>query len=75
MEEFMHIDDENNEKFLQEILNDVNEVLETMQTPENTEDESDHTIAEACTPFPKPPKDNVKFCRFEDMYSTKNSWK
>ena len=42
----------NNEKFLQEILDDVNEVLETMQTtPENAEDESDHTIAEAHTPF------------------------
>ena len=44
MEEFIHIDDENNKVFSQEILDDENEVLETMQTtPENAEDESDHT--------------------------------
>ena len=31
---------------------DVNEVLETKQiTPENEEDESNHLIATACTPF------------------------
>ena len=47
-EEFVHIDDENNVVFSQEILDDVNDELETMQTPlENAEDESDHTIAEA----------------------------
>ena len=71
----MLIDNENNEKFLQEILDDVNEVLGTMQTPENTEDESDHTNVKACTPFSKPPKDNVNFCGFEDMPSRKNSLK
>ena len=60
IERFMHIDDENNEKFSREIMNDANEVLETMRkTPENAEDESDHTIAKACSPFPKPTKNKV----------------
>ena len=61
----MHIDDENNEV----ILDGVNEVLETMQiTPENAEDESNHTIAAACTPFPIPTKTMSISCGFENMY-------
>ena len=36
------------------MLDGVNQVLETMRiTPENAEDESNHTISAACTPFPK----------------------
>ena len=62
----MRVDEKNNEVFSQEILDDVNEVLETMKTP--PEDESDHTIAEAYTPFLEPTEDIVNFCRFENIY-------
>ena len=69
IEEFMHIDDENNEMFSQVISDDVNEMLETMQTrAETMEDESDHAIVETCTPFPEPTKDKVNFCEFQNMY-------
>ena len=45
----MHIDDENMEVFSKEILDDVNEMLKTMQAKnDNSEDESDHAVAEAC---------------------------
>ena len=60
IERFMHIDDKNNEKFSREIVNDANEVLETMRkTLEKADDESDHTIARACTPFPKSTKNKA----------------
>ena len=36
-------------------------------TPKNTEDESNHTIAAACTPFPKPTKTMSISCGFENM--------
>ena len=70
IEEFMHIDDKNNEVFAQELLNDENELLETMQTtPENAQDESDHANAKACTPFLESTEDSVNFCGFENnMY-------
>ena len=61
----LHIDDENNEV----ILDDVNEVLETMQiTAENAEDESNHTTAAACIPFPEPIKAMSISCGFENIY-------
>ena len=51
------------------ILDGLNEVLKTMQiTPEKAEDESNHTIAAACTPFPKPTKTMSISCEFENMY-------
>ena len=51
------------------ILDGVNEVLETMQIiPENAEDESNHTIAAACTPLPEPTKTMSISCGFENMY-------
>ena len=37
-------------------------------TPENVEDESNHTIAAACTPFPKPTKTMSISSGFENMY-------
>ena len=37
-------------------------------TPETVEDESNHTIAEACTPFPEPTKTMSISCGFESMY-------
>ena len=37
-------------------------------TPENVEDESNYTIAAACTPFPEPTKTISIFCEFENMY-------
>ena len=50
-------------------MDDVNEVLETMQiTPETVEDESIHTTAAACTPFPEPTKTMSISCGFENMY-------
>ena len=46
------------------MLDYVSEVLETMQIiPENAEDESNHTIAAACTPFPEPTKTLSIFLR------------
>ena len=37
-------------------------------TPEKAEDESNHTTAAACTPFPKPTKTMSISCGFENMY-------
>ena len=37
-------------------------------TPEKAEDESNHTIAAACTPFPKPTKTMSISCGLENMY-------
>ena len=36
--------------------------------PENVEDERNHTIAAACTSFPKPTKTMSISCEFENMY-------
>ena len=35
---------------------------------DNSEDEGDHTVAEACAQFPEPAEDNVNFRGFELMY-------
>ena len=65
----MHTDDENNEVFSKEILDDVNEIFGTMQAKnDNSEDESDHAIAEADAQFLEPAEDNVNFGGFELMY-------
>ena len=37
-------------------------------TNDNSEDESGHTVAEACAPFPEPAEDNVSCSGFELMY-------
>ena len=67
IEEFVHIDDENNEVLSKEIFDDVNEMLEMMQAKnDNSEDESDHAVAEAGAQFLEPAEDN--FGRFEFMY-------
>ena len=37
-------------------------------TLEKAEDENNHTIAAACTPFPKPTKTMSISCEFENRY-------
>ena len=60
IEEFVHINDENKEVFSKVIFDDVYEMLETMQaTNDNSEDESDHTVAEVCAQFPEPAECSV----------------
>ena len=42
LDEFVHVDDKNNEEFSHEILDDVNEVLESIQATNDNKDESIH---------------------------------
>ncbi len=45
LEEFVHVDDENNEKFAAAVLEDVEELLETMKiAKENLDDDNDDDI-------------------------------
>ncbi len=45
LEEFVHVDDENNEEFATAVLEDVEELLETMKiTKENLDDDNDDDI-------------------------------
>ena len=37
-------------------------------TPENAEDETNHTIAAACTPFSEPTKTKSISCGFKNKY-------
>jgi len=45
LEEFVHVDDENSEKFIATVLEDVEELLETMKiVKENLDDDNDDDI-------------------------------
>ena len=68
IDEFVHVDDENSEEFSHEILVDVNDVLERMQTTNDNEDESDHTMVEACVQSPELTESDITFGGFENMY-------
>ena len=69
IEEFVPIDDKNNEMFSKKILNDINEMFETMQaTNDNSEDKNDHALAKAFSQFPELAVDNVNFGGLEFMY-------
>ena len=69
IQEFVHTDDENNEMFSKKILDNVYEMLEARQAINgNSEDEGDHTVAEACAQFLEPAEDHVNFGEFELVY-------
>ena len=53
LDEFVHVYDEDSEKFSYEIL-DVNEVLESIQATNDNEDENVHTVVESCAHSPAP---------------------
>ena len=53
-DEFVHVYDKNNEEFLHEILDDVNEVLESIQATNDNEDENIHTVVKSCAHSPAP---------------------
>ena len=70
IEELMHINDQNCKKISQEILDDVNKMLEIMlKHQKNAENQSNHTSAAACTPFPKSTKTMSISCGFESMHA------
>ena len=69
LDEFEHVDDENSEEFLHEILDDVNEVLESIQATNDNEDENVHTVVESCAHSPAPTGNNITFCGFEHIYN------
>ena len=45
--EFVHVDDENSEKFSHDILDDVNKVLESIQAINDNKDKNVHTVVES----------------------------
>ena len=69
LNEFVHVYDENSEKFLHEILDDVNEVLESIQATNDNEDENVHTVVKSCAHSSTPTGKDVTFCRFKQIYN------
>ena len=67
LDEFVHVDDKNSEKFSHEILVDVNEVLESIQATNDNKDENVHTVVELCAPSPAPIGNEVIF--LEHIYN------
>ena len=70
VDEFVHVDNENNEEFLHEILNGVNEVLESIQATNDNEDENVHNVVESCAHNPAPTGNDVTFCGFKHIYNS-----
>ena len=68
IDEFVHVYYENSEELSHEILVDVNDVLERKQTTNDNEDESDHTMVEACVQSPELTESDINFSRFENMH-------
>ena len=72
LDEFVHVDDKNNNEFLHEILDDVNEVLKSIQATNDNEDENVHTVVKSCAHSPAPTGNDVTFCWFEHTYNKVN---
>ena len=70
LDEFVHVDDENNEEFSHEILDDINEFLESIEATNDNEDKNLHTVVKSCAHSRAPTGNDVTFCGFEHIYCT-----
>jgi len=68
LEEFVHVDDENNEEFAAVVLEDIEELLETMKiVEENMDNDNDDDILTSQT-SDSGLENTIVFKRFESLY-------